>query len=150
MRRLRSAKRRGAAAVETAIVLLVFVVLVLGMLELSIAVLRYNIVSQAARQAARQAIVRGELAPPKLSEWGPASFSRNANAADPTVEAIQPYLTGLDLNNTTIAIDWIDGSTKIQKRVRVTIVTSHQPFLTFIFGSSAWTLNGVSTMQITH
>ena len=150
MRQPHATNRRGAAAVETAIIALLFLTLVLGMLELSIAVFRYNVVSQGARQAARLAIVRGELAPPNLVEWGPTPFTGGANSGDPITETIKPYLTGLDLDNTTITIEWIDGSTEIQARVRVTIVTAHEAFLSIIVGGSTYSLTGVSTMPITH
>ncbi|MCH7862944.1 MAG: hypothetical protein IH998_15000, partial [Proteobacteria bacterium] len=89
-------------------------------------------------------------APPKLDEWGPATYTSGANSGDPIAETIKPYLSGLDLDNTTITIEWLDGSTKIQDRVRVTIITSHEAFLTIIVGSSTWTLSGVSTMPIAH
>ncbi|MCH8042664.1 MAG: pilus assembly protein [Planctomycetes bacterium] len=153
MRRPPAKNRRGAVAVETAIIALVFLTLVLGMLELSIAVFRYNIVSQGARQAARLAIVRGELAPPKLDEWGPATYTSGANSGNAVTETIKPYLTGLDLDNTTITIEWLDGSTKLQDRVHVTIVTSHEVFLPFVanmLSSSTFALRADSTMQITH
>ena len=149
MRRPPAKNRRGAAAVETAIIALLFLTLVLGMLELSIAVFRYNIVSQGARLA----IVRGELAPPKLDEWGPATYTSGANSGNAVSEAIKPYLTGLDLDNTTITIEWLDGSTKLQARVHVTIVTSHEVFLPFVanmLSSSTFALRGDSTMQIAH
>ena len=154
MRRPHVTNRRGVVAVETAVIAMLFLTLVLGMLELSIAVFRYNIVSQGARQAARLAIVRGELAPPKLDEWGPATYTGGANSGNAVSEAIKPYLTGLDLDNTRITIEWLDGSTRIQDRVHVTIVTSHEVFLPFVANlltsGSTFALRGDSTMQITH
>lgn len=141
---------RGATAVETAIVLAVFLVLVFGMLELGIAVFRYHVVSQGARQGARQAIVRGELAPPELSEWGPAEYGPQFGSADDEIAvAIRPYLTGLDLDRTTIQLSWPDGNTRIGSRVRVTVNTTHEPFVTFLF-TTGWTLTGDSTMRIAH
>ena len=162
MRRTHATNRRGAVAVETAIIAMLFLTLVLGMLELSIAVFRYNLVSQGARQAARLAIVRGELAQLKTGSgeswapwgpWGPATYTGLASSSDPIALAIKPYLTGLDLDNTTIKIEWLDGSLQTQDRVRVTIDTSHEVFLPFvavILGGSTFALSGDSTMQITH
>ena len=49
----RRAARRGAATVEAAITLPVFLTLVLGMIDLSIGVARYNTLSQAAQYAAK-------------------------------------------------------------------------------------------------
>jgi Flp pilus assembly protein TadG len=135
--------------VETAIVLLAFLTLVFGMLELGIAVMRHNIVSQAARQGARRAIVRGDLAPPQFEAWGPEAYNASANSSDEIAETIRPYLAGLDLDRTTIQMEWIDGNNETQSRVRVTVTTAHDPFLTFLF-TSGWTLTGVSTMSIAH
>ncbi len=149
-KRTPSNNRRGAAAVETAIIIGVFLVIVLGMLELALGVFRYNVVSQAARQAARQAIVHGKLAPPELNEWGPATYSSNANSGDEIATSIKPYMAGLDLNNSTITIEWLEGDTALQSRVRATITTSYDPFLTFIFGSTTWAHTAVATLPIAH
>ncbi len=145
--------------VETAVVLTLFLTLIFGMIELSIANLHEHIVNQGARQAARIAIVHGTLAPPKLTEWSPSTFTTSGSpdftysiAGTDTGDVgstIQPYLTGLDLANTTVTLQWLDGDAKTGSRVRVRVVTAHQPFLTFPF-STGWTLAGESTMQIAH
>ena len=144
---------------ETAIVLTVFLTLVFGMIELSISNLHEHIVNQGARQAARIAIVHGTLAPPKLAEWSPSTIttsgSPNFTYSIPGTDtgvvgtAIQPYLTGLNLDDTTVTLQWLDGDAKAGSRVRVRVETAHQPFLTFPF-STGWTLAGESTMQIAH
>src|SRR5438552_607017 len=70
--------RRGITLVETAIVLNVFLLLILGTLDLGIATYRYNTLSQAARNGARQAAVHGALAAPALAAWGPGTYSGTA------------------------------------------------------------------------
>ncbi len=59
--------------VEMAIVLLLFLTLVFGMLDLGLGVYRFNELSQAAREVAREAVVHGEYAD-KLGPWGPETF----------------------------------------------------------------------------
>ena len=73
--------RRGATAIELAIVLTLFLTLVFGMLDLGIAVFRYHIVCEAARQGARQAIVHGKLSD-KLGTWGPAPLSLTGHGCE--------------------------------------------------------------------
>jgi Flp pilus assembly protein TadG len=145
----RCAGRCGAAAVELAIVLFAFLILVFGMLELGIVVLRSNIVSQAARQGTRRAIVRGEMAPPQFTAWGPATYTATANSDDEIAATLRPFLAGLNLERTTIQMEWIDGDNRIESRVRVTVTTAHDPFLTILF-TTGWNLTGVSTMPIAH
>ncbi len=149
-RRRANSPRRGAAAVETAIVMLVLLTLIFGMLELTIAIFHYHIVAQGARQGARLAIVRGKMAPPELPEWGPtAIIDIAADSTVPVAVAMQPYLTGLDLSVTKISVEWPDGSTQLESPVRFTVTTDHEPFVTFLF-TSGWTLTGQSTMPIAH
>jgi len=57
--RLISRNRRGAAMVETAIVLPIFLILVLGIIEFGRALMVANMVTNAAREGARMAILDG-------------------------------------------------------------------------------------------
>lgn len=143
-------QRQGATAVELAFVLPVLLITVFGMLELSLAIFQYHVVAQGARQGARMAIVRGEMAPPELPEWGPTAIADvAADSAEPVAVALKPYLTGLDLTKTRISFAWPDGDTAIESRVQATVTTDYQPILTFLF-TSGWTFTGQSTMQIAH
>jgi hypothetical protein len=97
----RNRDRRGATTFETAIVILPFLTIVLGILDLGTAVFRHHVVSQAARQGVRKAIVHGSRAPSGWhgGRWGTATYGPFAVAtdvADPRVQAIAPYLPGLD------------------------------------------------------
>src|SRR5512135_973199 len=77
--RLRSKMRarRGAALVELSVVLMMFLTLVLGMLDLGIGVFEYNTISQVARAGARKAITHGYLAAynSTMNAWGPTNYS---------------------------------------------------------------------------
>jgi Flp pilus assembly protein TadG len=152
--RLRSkrAVRRGAALAETAVVLGTFLMLILGLLDMGVCALRYNAVSNAARQGARQASVHGSLA---LSSWqggpwGPAAINASGNASGvPLVAAVQPYLFTCDLDQTTVQANWLDGSNEPGKRVRVTVTTVYSPMLTFFLNNSV-ALTATSTLTIAH
>jgi Flp pilus assembly protein TadG len=145
--------RRGATLVESAVVLMVFLTLVLGMLDLGIAVLRYNTLSDAARQGAREAIVHGKLAPAgwKGGPWGPATIDVAASTTGiPVVDAITPLLVGFNLSQTRIKVEWPGGGNDLQQAVRVTVSSPYQPMMKFIFGSQSFALTASSTMPIAH
>lgn len=59
-------------------------------------------------------------------------------------------MAGLDPTQTTIEVEWPDGDTEPESRVRVTVSTTYQPFLTFVFGNPTWTVSAASIMQIAH
>jgi hypothetical protein len=145
--------RRGATLVEGAVVLLAFLIFVFGLLDLSLALLRTNLLSEASRRGARQAIIHGQMAPTGWNggPWGPTTINVSANTSGiPIVDEIQPLLVGMDLSKTTIKVEWIDGGNAVGQRVRATISGSYQPMITFIFGKPSIPLSASSTMPIAH
>ncbi len=99
-------ERQGVTLAESAIVLSVFLLLVLGMVDLAVGVFRSNMVSGAARQASRQACVHGLLA---TDSWGPATLGPlTGTDSHPLALALQPWLTGLDLSQLQITVEWPD------------------------------------------
>ena len=142
--------RRGAAMVETAITLMVFVTLVLGMLDLGLAVFRQQILSYAARRGVREAIVHGEFAD-RLGKWGPAQVSGTLDALTHPIKAtLEPYVFGMNPQEVTVQVSWPDGSNQFKKRVQVTLTASYAPILTSLFGNIAIPLSAASTMAIAH
>lgn len=163
-----NARRRGATTVETAIVLMVFLTIIFGMMELSVAIFRYHVVSQAARQAARLAIVHGDLAPPQQTNWwnepgagasappgnpirvyGPTKMNVDLAVDDSPTQLLQRYVTGLEPGRTDVKLEWLDGNARVGSRVKATVTTKYSPFVTYLF-TSDFTLVGESTMQIAH
>ncbi len=145
--------RRGATLVEGAIVLMVFLTLIFGMLDLGIAVLRFNTLSEAARQGAREAIIHGKLAPAgwQGGSWGPATIDVLASTTGiPAVDAVRPLLVGFNLDETRIKVEWPNGVNDLQQPVRVTVSSSYHPMMTFIFGNQSFALSASSTMPIAH
>jgi hypothetical protein len=134
--------------------------LIFGMIDLGFWVFRHHLLSQAARQIARQAIVHGSLAD-RLGRWGPGTISETMapglggdppTAGDTIRETVGPTLVGLDPNEVTFTLEWIDGGNDPQAghRVRVTVRTPFRPMMTFIFGSPSFNLAASSTMLIAH
>ncbi len=150
-RRIRRPDRRGATVAELAVVMGIFLTLVLGMLDLGLGVFRYNLLAQAARQGARQAIVHGDMAD-RLGTWGPGAYSGTAADGTEIALAIQPLLRGIDPAQVSIQAEWLDGGNEVaeEHRVRITVSTPYQPAMTFIFGNPTFTLEATSTMAIAH
>jgi len=146
-------RRPGTSVVEAAIVAVVFFTLVFGMLDLGLGLFRQSLVSQAARQGARQAAVHGRLAPAGWNggPWGPNTIDVPATANGiPLVDAVKPFLVGFDLSKTRAKAEWIDGTNEVEDRVRVTVTNTYQPMFGFIFGGQGIPLSASSTMPIAH
>lgn len=161
--------RRGATMLEAAVIMVVFFLLVFGMFDLGLGVFRYHQVSEAARQGARLVVVHGELAGRAghgMKDWfqdrgDGTGGSYNALATTSSIELIDQLrngppglgwgdpglLRGLDLAQTTLQIEWLDGDSRLQSRVRVTVSTPFDPVLPFVPAS---TLSASSTMQMEH
>jgi len=138
---------------ESALITLALMTLLVGAFDLGTAVFRQHVLSEAARQGARIAIVHGSLAPSAWNggPWGTASYGPvAANTSNVKTQAIQPYLTGMDPANVNVTYSWPDGSNAAEKRVRVTLTTTWTPLLGYIFGGSSHTLSASSEMLIAH
>ena len=150
IRRVAPSQRRGAAMVEGAIVMTVFLTLIFGMLDLSIAVARYNMLSQAARQVTREAIVRGSLAPPRRTAWGPGTFTGTAASEHEIAGIVRNSLPGVNPDDVTIVATWPDGGNAEMMRVRVALVLNHRLLMTWIFTDQRIPLTASSTMLVVH
>ena len=132
-----------------AIVMVIFLTLVLGMLDMGVAVFRYHVLAEVARVGARHAIVHGEMAD-KLGPWGPTSYKGPLGGAHPIPQTLQSSLGTMDLSAVTLDAEWLDGNNLLEDRVRVTATMPYTPLMGFIFGNTPITLRGSSTMPIAH
>jgi hypothetical protein len=145
-------RRKATTLVEGVLTTAVFLMLCLGVIDLSMGVLRQHILTEAARQAARQAIVHGtfEGYTNRLGSWGPAEYNGTADAADPQAQAVAAYLMGLDPASVTVKMEWPTNSNVVENPVKVTLTTTWTPVVTWIFGSRTITLSASSKMPIAH
>lgn len=140
--------RRGATLVEAAIVTIVLVMLLLGTIDLGIAVLRYNMLAEAARTGARMAIVHGSDAPSEMPTWD------SSLAATEITAALEPLLaaSGIDTNDfsVTVTYEQVSGSDNAKPGSPVTVQIDHDwvPIMSFIFGGQAVSLTAMSKMII--
>jgi hypothetical protein len=134
-------------------VMTAFLTLVLGAIDLGTAVFRQHVLTQAARQGARAAIVHGSLAPAswKGGPWGTTTYGPvAASTSSPQAQAVASYLGGMNPADVQVTMTWLDSSNVAESRVTVTLTTTWTPLMGFIFGSPSTTLTGASTMQIAH
>lgn len=142
--------RRGAAAIETAIVLPVFLLIIIGLLDLGLAVFRYNTMAAAVRYGARQAIVHGAKAAPLRTSWGPNTYSGPANDASELAIAIQSRLFALDASQVQLTAEWPDGDNEPDHRVRITLRYQQRAIVPELLGYPPLNLEAVSVMRILH
>lgn len=100
----RSRLRRGAVLVETAIVLPVAVLLLLGTTIAGLGVFRSNQIACLAREGSRWASAHG---PKYQTDQKKAA----ATAADVVTNAVQPRMVGLDPTRLTSTLTWNMGQT---------------------------------------
>jgi Flp pilus assembly protein TadG len=156
IRRVKQPIRRGAAMVEAAIILPVFLVLTLGMIDLGIAVFQNNAICEASRQGARIASVHGAYAADDSSGavWGPTAYSGagNSAAAIPTAMRSAGALAGLNTANVTVAVQWPTGTNSVATgdTVQVTVSVLWAPVIFYVFGNRSVTLSATSITPIAH
>ena len=126
-------RRYGAALVEAALTLPIVLMLVFGMIDLALGVLQYNVLAEAVRYGAREAIVHGADASPERATWDSAA----AEAA--IFDQVAPLLaaSAVDLDNVTVAVSYEkDASnndiTTPGSPVEVTITAVYSPLTPYI------------------
>lgn len=157
--------RGGAAIVEGAIVLGVFLAMLLGTLDLGLAMLRKTVVTEAARRLAREAITHGSMAGPEDAVWGPGfawwnplygSSSISSDGSTTLITdgggisaAVEPVLFTLDPQYTWVYVDWPDGGNRPGQRVRVWVFYWHKSLVPFV-NNGYWLLHSTCVMRVAH
>ena len=142
--------RRGVAAVEGALILSALMLLLFVIMDLGLAVCRYNILSATARNLARAAIVRGADAAPQLSAWGPNPYSGNAGDSSAMATVASAWLATMNPGDVTMQLTWPDGDNQPDHRVSVQLGYNHQFLTSFLSVGNALSLQAQSTMLIMH
>jgi Flp pilus assembly protein TadG len=142
--------RRGAVVVEASFVLSVFLVILFGMFDLGVAVMRQNTLSEAVRLLARTTIVHGQLSNGHAGAWGPATISGTASGSSGPAAAVQPMLVGMDPSTVGMTVQWLDGDNQPGHRIQATLTYQYTPLVPFILGTSPINLSATSTMRIAH
>ena len=147
---IRRPARRGATLVETAMILSLLFLLLLGIILGSAAVFNYQQVSYLAREGSRWAIVRG------------ASYAREQNtpaatAADVRTQAVLPQRGGMQADRLTCTVAWdqdnkqtstvVVGDEVKPRRNTVSVTVTYQWDPIFIFGPFTLQSTSVADMH---
>jgi len=140
-------RERGQALVETALILPILVILLVGIFDVGRIILASGTLNAAVREGTRYAIVHGELS---SNRSGPGSSTYTAPSTDTAINAVvQQYAVGIN-TPLTIQSTWPDGDANRRSRVVVTATTPFTPILSSVFlgGGLTMTLRSSSTMLI--
>lgn len=130
----RRMRERGSVMIETALSLLVFLMILFGIMDYGRALFAYNFVSFAAGQGARYAMVRG-------------SSSSTPATATTVQDYVRNQAVALDKNAITVATTWAPDN-KPGSTVQVAVTYSFQPVVPFL-PSSAMVFKNTTKMTIT-
>lgn len=142
--------RRGAVLVESAVVLSTLLIILLGMLDLGLAVLQYNTLAEASRKLSRSAAVHGARCAPRQHMWGPTTYSGNAADGSEPAAAVKDLLVTMQKANVTLRLEWPDGDNAVGKKVTATVSTTYRPMFSWIIKRQTIPLSASSTIKVSH
>jgi len=155
-RRSQGRKRRsGVSAIETAITLPVLLMFACGLLDFGLGVFKQQVLTNAARELARQATVHGSMANRK-GVWGPTAITTTADStSDGTegeiAEIARRHLYGFRPEDVIVEVSWPEGNNNPEEDHVLVKMTSIRQSLTMIaLGSDFNVLRAVSHMEIVH
>jgi Flp pilus assembly protein TadG len=138
---------RAQALVETALVLPLLLMLIVGLFDVGRAVWLSNTLATAVREGTRYGIVHGALS---AAPTGPGAASYTPPDTDTTITAqVRNYASGVP-NNLTVQSTWPDGNANRGSRIVVTATFPFTPILSQVFlgGGLGITLRSSSTLVI--
>lgn len=142
-----SASERGQALVETALVLPLLLLLIVGLFDAGRAIWLSNTLATAVREGTRYGIVHGALSG---SPTGPGSASYTPPDTDTVITAqVRKYAAGVP-STLTVLSTWPDGNANRGSRIVVSATFPFTPILTQVFAGSGFsvTLRSSSTLVI--
>lgn len=142
-------RRSGAALIESAVVLSVMLLVLFGVLDLGLAALHSNNLTDVAQQLTRAAVVRGKNAT-ALTAWGPATYHGTGASAGEIGTLTAASLQIIKKEKVSITVEWLDGGNDDGDRVRTTLNYLHPFIVPQLFGFSSCQLKAVSTMRVSH
>ncbi len=138
---------RAQALVETALVLPLLLLLIVGLFDVGRAIWLSNTLATAVREGTRYGVVHGALSG---SPTGPGAPSYTAPDTDTTITAVvRSYAAGVP-SNLTVLSTWPDGNANRGSRIVVSATFPFTPILSQVFlgGGLNITLRSSSTLVI--
>lgn len=140
--------RFGAAIVETAFVLPILLFMLFAFLDLGLAAIRQNALSDASRRIARQAIIHGALNPNNATQWGPEPFVGTAATDSPVVAAVKVAFPTMSIEDVEVHVSWPDGGNLPGDHVSVTVAYRHEVLVPGMLFWGTLDLASHTSMQI--
>jgi Flp pilus assembly protein TadG len=134
-----SPERRGATAVEMAIVAPIVMLLLMAIVDLGLAVYSHICLAEAARAGARFAAVHGAGA---TSPVGPTPNDAKVE------QVVRSYAAGIEPSKLTVNSTWIHGNNAPGSRVCVATSYKYKLITSFIFGGGTLDLCASQSMNI--
>jgi Flp pilus assembly protein TadG len=150
-------ERKGQTLVETAIVLFLLLLILLGITEFARAWYTKNSLKNAARQGARVAVVADSITPTKITNPPPGvgTYVPCGNSCPPaSTPADNSYVIGSvccspgiknDATITSVSLTYMDDDGSTDLSPGDTILVSVKSTFTFIVGNSPWPWNKTQT-----
>jgi Flp pilus assembly protein TadG len=137
----RARTERGQSLVEFSLSVMIFIMIIVGVVEVGRAVWSYNTLASAAREGSRYAMVHGAVA---TAHSGPAANDAKVQAA------VAKYSSNLEPSDLTITSAWPDGNNAVGSHVKVTATYRFDTLFSRLLGVSPITMTSTSTMTITN
>jgi Flp pilus assembly protein TadG len=147
----RRSRDRGATLVEFSLTLSLFLTIVMGVLDIGLAVFRYHQLTDAARYLSRKAAVHGSQAS-TLGVWGASTLQGSNGPSTPVGLLLSQRMVGVPTGTVQYTMFWPDGGNVAyhNDRVGVGLQMSYTPLLTSLVGIGPFTMSTSSIVPIAH
>lgn len=144
----KQANRRGATAVEAAIVLPVLFAVLFAILDLGIAATRYNAIAEVAHRVAREAVLHGSLSEDSADMWGPSEYSGTLADGSEVMATAANMIPTMDASDVRVRVSWPDVDNSPRDRVRVDVEYDHVPLVPLFCPWGTLELRSTATMHV--
>lgn len=147
----RRSRDRGATLVEFSLTLSLFLTIVMGVLDIGLAVFRYHQLTDAARYLSRKAAVHGSQAT-TIGIWGPARRQGYNDSSTTIGTLLSERMVSVQAGTVQYNVFWPDGGNVAyhNDRVGVGLQMSYTPLLTSLVGIGPFTMSTTSIVPIAH
>lgn len=128
-------QRHATSAVETAVVLPICLLALFAILDLGLATLRLNSLTEATHYVGRIATIRGSDAPSPLNALGPQPMEITAAQSQDLFPQLAERLPTMSPESVIVALQWPDLDNRAGQRVRVELRFRHDALL---LGLTPW------------
>lgn len=125
-----------------------FLFVILSMLDLGLAVTRYNSLAYASRELARSTAQHGSLASKILTMCGPQPLSTTAADSSSFVVDIRKFLTAMPPAEVNVNMSWPDNDNSPGDRVQVELSYTHESLVPLLMPWGPLQLESTTTAAV--